>query len=190
MINKKKEEKIIETTRRILQLVYSDLNNVELPISMWKIADMLDIDIEEVEFNNPNIIGELDIEKDNDHEVTIKIKKDDIITRKRFTIAHEIGHYILEKGLGNTQNRTISNFPIKSQTVMDQEYNIINADYSEEQEQAANIFAANLLMPKELVKKYWRTKKNIEFIATMFLVSRSGAHWRLYNLNLIDIPPQ
>ncbi len=190
MINKNKEEKIIETTRRILHLVYSDLNSIELPISMWKIADMLDIDIEEVEFDNPDIIGELNIEEDDDHDVTIKIKKNDIITRKRFTIAHEIGHYILEKGLENNKNRTINNLPIKTQTVMDQEYNIIDADYSEEEEQAANIFAANLLMPEELVKKYWNIKKDIEFIATMFLVSRSGAQWRLYNLNLIDIPPQ
>lgn len=68
---------------------------------------------------------------------TIRVKAGLNTGRKRFTIAHEIGHFVLHPCEGLERNDTAGNFTIWN-------------DANEEAE--ANIFAAELLMPEFLFK--------------------------------------
>jgi len=82
--------------------------------------------------------------------------------RKNFTIAHEVGHYCLEK---------------------EREYfckheDLINFGRTEDKEKKSNIFAAELLMPEEWVKQYvkWKyeAKETVETAAQTFNTSLSS----------------
>jgi Zn-dependent peptidase ImmA (M78 family) len=99
------------------------------------------------------IAGFIDFETKN-----IYVNKDDTPNRKRFTIAHELGHYIMHPDL------------IKD----DAEYNVLlrhvlsDKNYSPE-EKEANCFAANLLVPDSLLKRYRDASNSI--VSTIFAVS-------------------
>jgi Predicted Zn peptidase len=68
---------------------------------------------------------------------TIRVKAGLNIGRKRFTIAHEIGHFVLHSREGLEKNDTTASFTVWN-------------DANEEAE--ANFFAAELLMPEFLFK--------------------------------------
>lgn len=97
------------------------------------------------------------------------MNKDDIPTRKKFTIAHELGHYLNEFENGEIYAHRNSS----------------KADYAYESE--INSFASELLMPTKILKKFLNEidayKKNSDFVASLvsnaFLVSYSAAQIRL-----------
>ena len=83
--------------------------------------------------------------------------------RKKFTLAHELGHHFLHEGM---------------------KLRLDNLDYSSNgkdtvEESEANYFAATLLMPKELVLKLLDKRKSVEEIANYFQVSLSAARNRI-----------
>ncbi|MCL5733154.1 MAG: ImmA/IrrE family metallo-endopeptidase [Patescibacteria group bacterium] len=84
--------------------------------------------------------------------------------RQRFTVAHEIGHLLL----GHT----------KKNFILD-----LNSKNPEEIE--ANQFAAELLIPLEMLKKDLQNKKNAKDIAREYNVSEEAVWWRLYDCKLI-----
>lgn len=86
--------------------------------------------------------------------------------RDIFTVAHELGHYVLHSRLGEIE-LTANRFG-KSKS-----------------EQEANTFAAAFLMPAEEVKKSYLVKKHsISKMAEEFNVSYSAMEWRCRNLGL------
>lgn len=90
--------------------------------------------------------------------------------RRRFTIAHEIGHYMLSHGdefRDPSKNFSSTNFDPK--------------------EVGANRFAAALLMPEEAIKYFIETKAilDVKKLAAMFLVSEVAMEYRLKNLGWI-----
>jgi Zn-dependent peptidase ImmA (M78 family) len=116
---------------------------------------------------------------------TIGYSSENSRVRQRFTIAHELGHFILH----NTTNSEVfvdRDFIVKYRT--DKKYT--QAEIRQEQE--ANAFAAALLMPKEmlqaeLAKKDYQDLSETEFIAAMakiFDVSIPAMTFRLSNVNL------
>jgi len=107
--------------------------------------------------------------------------------RRRFTIAHELGHFVLHR---NAESDTVfvdKDFIVKYRS---------NKTYSElelRQEQEANAFAAALLMPKEFILDQITSPKLrnlseqdvIPKLATIFNVSIPAMTFRLTNLNLL-----
>jgi len=88
--------------------------------------------------------------------------------RQTFTIAHELGHKVLHEEWARSEN-----------------YRVLWRDDSREAgknrwEQEANVFAANLLMPREMVDAYRRLP--LSHIARIFAVSEAVAGFRLKNL--------
>jgi Zn-dependent peptidase ImmA (M78 family) len=83
--------------------------------------------------------------------------------QKNFTIAHELGHFILDRRQHSECNRS----------------EIMSARAGEETERDANIFAAELLMPEEWVKKEIKWKGEginvMQQMAEKFGVSLSAA---------------
>jgi Zn-dependent peptidase ImmA (M78 family) len=118
----------------------------------------------------------------------ILINKDDSLTRKLFTIAHELGHYFLHR---NQANKFIdSEF---SQT----SYNRSENTKYQITELEANEFAANLIMPKRFLDVEIGRLKNelktetmdsnlIFLLANKFGVSPIAMFTRLKNLEYVS----
>lgn len=104
----------------------------------------------------------------NPMERTIYIRRDDKpMTRKLFSIAHEIGHWMLHS---RDKERPRINF--SDNPVIDE---IVTAE-----EQEANAFAAELLMPYDEVRNFIVHGYGIEYLMAHFNVSYEFAYYR-YN---------
>lgn len=97
---------------------------------------------------------------------SISVNTDEYPQRQTFTIAHELGHKLLHEEWANSND-----------------YQVLLRD-SERQdidpiEQEANCFAANLLVPKSMLRRY--RHQDTESLATLFAVSRPTITWRIKN---------
>ena len=101
-------------------------------------------------------------------ERKIFIEATDYITRQAFSIAHEIGHFILHNdGTSHTSQRdTGSSLGI------------------DEKEMEANLFAANLLMPQNEVLRLVGYNYTLDSMASYFGVSSLAMQYRLNNLGI------
>ncbi len=113
----------------------------------------------------------------NDKPVISYNKNENNLGRKRFTIAHELGHYILhsDKPL----------FIDKNPKIMFR--NSASSSGEQLQEREANHFAAALLMPIKLIKEEIENAPDnvinpIEYLAKIFKVSEQAMTFRLANL--------
>jgi hypothetical protein len=99
------------------------------------------------------------------------------LRRFRFTIAHELGHWICHALEGAEQAVSYCR-PIDLTEA---------ADRSLERE--ANVFAAELLMPEAAVRANWEESGSADFLASLFDVSPSAMRWRLYSFGLLAERP-
>ena len=107
--------------------------------------------------------------------------------RRRFTIAHELGHFVLHRNDGADTVFVDKDFIVKYRS------NKLYSDLELKQEQEANAFAASLLMPKEFILeeitsprlKAFSESDVINELANLFNVSIPAMTFRLTNLNLI-----
>lgn len=100
----------------------------------------------------------------------IFINKYENIRRQRFTIAHELAHYILHKNKKN----------------LAKDFIFFRDENNNDEEKEANEFAAELLMPEERVKDYIKNGCNtIKLLADKFNLSTPAVRYRAYKLKLI-----
>ena len=98
------------------------------------------------------------------------------IRRRRFTIAHEIGHWICHVvGTGRAE-------PVFCRA------KDLSEDTERDLEREANVFAAELLMPEPAVREAWGELGSIAACAAHFDVSPLAMQWRLYAFGL-SAPP-
>lgn len=142
------------------------------PVDPITIARRLGVRVMDMQMP-PGVSGALVKEPEKDPYIILD--KDDHNNRKRFSCAHELGHYISR---------------IESNNI-DIEYSYVDlrSDLSscgiDEEEIFANRFAANLLMPGILVKKFHK-KGNSHFeMAIFFGVSTEALKYRLKALGLL-----
>lgn len=99
------------------------------------------------------------------------------LRRHRFTIAHEIGHWVCHaRGTASPQATYC-----RAQDLAN------DADRMLERE--ANIFAAELLMPESAVRAAWAAAPDLDACAALLGVSRLAAHWRAYSFGLLPDAP-
>lgn len=109
--------------------------------------------------------------------------------RKRFTIAHEIGHYVLHHQKDGLVENLFFDKGLKVYRRTDTSaYD--NSDFKRETE--ANAFAANLLMPEFMIKseveKYDSlSDEDIQELADEFKVSSIAMTYRLKNLGIVSL---
>jgi hypothetical protein len=95
--------------------------------------------------------------------------------RIRFTIAHELGHWICHaRGMDDAPTYC------RSQDLAQ------DADRALERE--ANVFGAELLMPEPAVREAWAAFPDRDRLAERFGVSALAAQWRLYSFGLSAKP--
>lgn len=97
--------------------------------------------------------------------------------RKRFTIAHELGHFFMHKHLISRSAQPA--FRAEAGT---KKKNDLIKPYHEVE---ANRFAAAILLPEKLVREKFDEGMNINEIAEFFDVSATATGYRLKNLGLI-----
>jgi Zn-dependent peptidase ImmA (M78 family) len=166
-MNAKTLDEIESKTRDILEELNGSIDRIDPPVNLSKILEQNNLKLAMASFKDSSVAGAFDKE-----QKTIFLSKFDSPKRQMFTVAHELGHIIL----GHKK---------KFDVFYRQQTHEFNGSDDAKDEKEANYFAASLLMPKELVQKFWEIHHDIELLAAYFGVSRSAAYWRLKNLRLI-----
>lgn len=146
-----------------------------IPVPVVDIAKKLKLSVYEIDM--PAIEGIIPsgvLNKLEDKNWAIILNEKEKHTRKRFSIAHEVGHFLIHKN-----KPFVDNFSAGETFYRD--------GFGDEQsEKEANFFAANLLMPAEKVKEIWALSSNPSEMAGKFDVSEVSMTFRLKNLRLIE----
>lgn len=100
------------------------------------------------------------IEVRGKRDFTIRLSRNGGLLRNRFSLAHELGHYVLHSQIGKIQLLATRSL------------------ISERVEWEANWFAAAFLMPANAFRKRWKLTKNDEDLASYFLVSTQAVKVR------------
>ena len=112
------------------------------------------------------------------HTSRVFVEQSDPPYRKRFSIAHELGHHFLHLPEdGEIVDKRADMFREREPSV----------DYVSEdrlREIQANWFAAELLMPGELVRTEWARTPSLRQMAILFNVSEEAMGYRLDTLDL------
>lgn len=150
-----------------------------IPIDVLKCADLLGIDVRPAELESE--ISGVFIKKEN--VPYIRYNSKDIAARQRFTIAHEIGHFLLH-------SKSNSLFIDKIEKVM---YRNIQSSTGELlQEREANAFAAAMLMPRKLIQKAasdlseYELENFVYSLSLKFKVSEYAMGIRLSNMGMLE----
>ena len=136
------------------------------PISLQKLGDYLktkyDLELRGIrDFSDKTSGATVTV----DGNPTIAFNKNHRWCRRRFTIAHEIGHYMMKTGHENIEPAL---------------------DGTDSIEVEANEFAAELLMPlKEFKKDCKNGITSIDEIAEKYQVSKEAAGWRLVHSGVL-----
>ena len=144
----------------------------EVPVLVEDIAKKMGI---KISYAPSNEYSGMLIRKEGE-QALMGVNSNESKTRMRFTIAHEIAHFIFDK---------------KTAVTIDYRNNGNVFDKSLE-EKRADVFAANLLMPKkwlqldvEKISKENFSKDKVADLARKYGVSTEAMTYRLINLNLI-----
>jgi Zn-dependent peptidase ImmA (M78 family) len=134
--------------RNIARRLLKDAKAKDVPISLYKIIEYLkpEHELEVVRFPLESVDGILVVVED---QPTIGFNPSMAWVRRRFTIAHEIGHLLL----GHT---------------------CTDPDLDNDPEAEANQFAAELLMPLAILKIDYKAKPSPDYLAQKYIVSREA----------------
>ena len=131
----------------------------KLPVDVSLIAEKLGLKV--IDFDFPESFSGV-LKKEHG---AIGVNKNHSLVRRRFTIAHELGHFLLGHQEDSIDDQLDKPMPL---------------------EREANTFASHLLMPTDLiVKKVGETGIDLELFAKEFLVSKQAMTIRLLEMNLI-----
>lgn len=147
----------------------------KLPVQIADIAAHLNICVEPLNPQDPEqklLSGLAEIKNEKRY---IYFNRNESYVRQRFTLAHEIGHHILNHVT-----------PCSPKHRDDLNAFSVNSCCSEERE--ANSFAAQLLMPEDAINYmlFNQGVSNISDLAKKFEVSEVAMHYRLKNLGLLS----
>ena len=156
--------------------ILTDAEVKTLPVKIEEIAKSLGLKVIPYAFDD-DISGTLIIDQN-----VIGFNQTESRVRRRFTIAHEVGHYILHKD--------------KKPIFLDKLFRLnssssSSSEQNQELEMEANIFAASILMPESLMRKEvenidfdFASEEAIKYLARVFDVSSTAMYYRLKILDL------
>lgn len=165
-----------------LQMINGRVNGIladakvrTLPVKIEEIARSFGLKVIPYPFDD-NISGTLVIEQN-----VIGFNQFESRVRRRFTVAHELGHFILHK----------DKRPIFLDKLFRLNSSSTSTDQNYELELEANLFAAAILMPETILRKEVKNieldfgnEEGIKYLARIFDVSSTAMYYRLKNLDL------
>ena len=173
----RRQRQIEELANRVLR----DAGIQEAPVKVEDIAKAHNITIKNYDLG-ADVSGVLVLKEG---KATIGVNPNDQQVRKRFTIAHELGHYFLEHQRGGLfVDSHKKHFAVMYRDAQSSTGEIL-------QEQEANAFAAALLMPRSLLEAKTRKfnfdltdESDLKNLARQFQVSSQAMAIRIANLGL------
>lgn len=176
-----------DNAKRIAEQILDENNIISPSIDPFEIATNKGLIVFVSTFEDENIAGFLDIKNKE-----IYVNADDSLGRKRFTIAHELGHYMLEHKIDKYDvlyRKAISDY----------------SGYSDEEkvrEQEANYFAGCLLVPENILsqtlldagididKDELLSNKEMSFLSDTFKVSGQVIGFRIKDIRMKKLNDQ
>lgn len=138
-------------------------------IDVVKLAKYFGCEVQTVTFDPTDISAK--IHRNKDGGCIIQVASSESPRRQRFSIAHEVSHYVLHDDEEFIEYRK----PLS-------DYDSPDLLFKEVQ---ANMLASALLMPQKLVKRAWESTKDLDDLAEIFNVSKTAVYYRLDNLGLL-----
>ena len=165
--------------RKCAEELLDTKNLFNAPVNLDNLAKKLGIRVEHEDLEN-EVSGFL-VAKEG--RSTVVLNKNHPPNRKRFTLAHEIGHYVLHKELDEVfLDANLTYFRSKDYSGADSQI-----------EREANCFAAELLMPKRIIAKLIKDnnmdisdESDFSNLAKTFKVSERALAIRLMKLGYLD----
>lgn len=151
--------------QREAQRILEDMAIVSPPINPVQIARSLGVEVIFVTFSEESrgVSGFFDCE-----ENSIFVNEEEVPLRQTFTVAHELGHSVLHRDWAKSA-----------------EYQVLWRDPTKQhqdfREREANAFAAELLMPRQLMDQYW-DRFSVSELSRLFAVSVPAMKVRLSSL--------
>jgi len=148
------------------QLVLSENYVLAEPVNVRDIAKNYGLEVVDADFGEKlsNVAGFI-----NPENRTIYLNSGNPENRKTFTIAHELGHWILHRD-------KLEKEPEKYAVLYRIPLGRLNQDPVESE---ANCFAANLLVPKTYLEKHIEKYSDVDQLANIFNVSTEVIGFRL-----------
>ncbi|MBQ9246361.1 ImmA/IrrE family metallo-endopeptidase [bacterium] len=154
----------------------SDYLDFKYPVNIVSICDKLNIQVRESLDLDDNVSGLIYKDKEDFH---ILINACQSAGRKSFTIAHELGHYLMHKDILEKDAEIISGakgIDLDSPAcIARQDITAATSQEYRKLETEANNFAAEILMPEKEFLKQCICQNSIDDIANYFGVSISAA---------------
>jgi Zn-dependent peptidase ImmA (M78 family) len=147
-----------EMARKVLK----DHKIISIPTDLVKIFDKLGLQF--IELDDPKDIDGAIIEIDGKPKIAV-LNKAKSISRQRFTLAHELGHIFLN------HNKRDFYEPVDSEREVP---DLRSAKAKPPKEIEADVFAAELLIPYQQLKKYQDSINDLENISKLFQVSKDA----------------
>lgn len=141
---------------------------ISLPIDPYLIAERLGIQVL-LERLDPDTAGF--IIREHGGPTSVYLNAFDAAVRQRFTLAHELGHFVQHRDdpdIGFVDRR-----------------NEVASSGTDSSEIWANQFAAELLMPASVISKWWAEGKSADHIRSRLGVSSAALTYRMKNLGLL-----
>ena len=165
--------KIIDKFEELTSNILINNDMFKIPVDVVKIAKLNSINVYEGNLEK-NVSGAIRYNKETEN-FEILVNKNDTRERKRFTIAHEIGHFFLHKEI-----------LMSDEIHIDIMYRMPNDDEEQKRrEKDVDYFAGALLINKTLLTKMYNENNTITELAEMFDVSISAMTVRLDILGLL-----
>lgn len=150
--------------------ILAELGITEPPVNTIFVANKLGFVVRAVTYRSPDVHGSVAKE---DGLVEIDVRAEDPPVRRRFTIAHEIGHAVRHLEDGTTHVDSARFFRLEQ-----------TEHGAQDHEVEANQFAAALLMPEAWVRDHFASWRDPVVLAIRFGVSADAMKYRLRNLAL------
>lgn len=160
LINKYNMTGLTEKIRAIL----NKININEPPVPIEKVAELFSIKVIPYPSFPDNVSGTIIDQKGS---IVIGVNSNHHRVRQRFTTAHELGHFLANHDLADQ--------------IIDDVF-----DRTTDKETEANKYAAELLMPKDLLEKDVGKKMDIPQLAKRYDVSEQAISIRLLDTGLIN----
>src|SRR5579872_3999410 len=146
-------DRIEATAYDVLDETFGSTLSITLPVDMIKVVKSQGVDLVVGAFEGDDISGILDRENKK-----IYVSSSESYQRKSFTVAHELGHYLLHRD--------------KTQEIFYRsDAQDLNPEGKDIEETEANWFAASLLIPSNMVNKYYSVVRTADELAVIFGVS-------------------
>ena len=157
------------------QALLRDHGLLNMAVDPVRLASALGVKVFNAKFGEEDVAGLLAV---RGGQATVYANATDPAVRKRFTIAHELGHLALHLTDGDVEfidNADSFRTPVGP-----------DAEWTPQRrrEWEANQFAAALLMPEPLIRELWSQIRDVEGMAKWFQVSRDAMGIRLDTLRL------